>query len=95
MSLEQTTMIEAKARLASNMASVKEAHVEIPDYSIEYLMEANHTLMSWLAATGLMEYVHSLDDMPLLKPFWNQLERLDYQFTEEEKEEILKDYLED
>ena len=93
--MSETTMTRTKAVLEIRMTHVKEALEENPERTLVFMMGANKVLWNWLHSTGLWPYVESMEDMPLLKPFWVQLKKLGFEFNEAERQEIFQDWLDD
>jgi hypothetical protein len=93
--LEETTMSEAREILEEKIGRAKTAQLYCLDKSIILYMKRCHVLFGWLVNTGLAEYVQNQENMPLLAPFWIQLEKLGYVFTDDERQDLLQDWLDD
>ena len=58
-------------------------------------MKLDHVLSEWLKLSGLASKVTKPEDMSLLDPFWEELEKLDVKFGEAERLDSLADWLEE
>jgi len=77
-----------------NIKSVKEA-VSVEKIDVVIGLEANHTMWHWARMCGLFSKINDEKDFYLTVGFWPLLEDEEIHLTDEQKKEILINFIED
>lgn len=91
--------INTLSDVESNLESTAKALKEVSDSSISIvdLLKAQHSLMCWVFAHGssFIQKVLRDPDIKFVEPFWSLCSHYGFELTEEQKQEIFQDFLED
>jgi len=80
------------ADVRANLLAVEDTSKENSEYPLVTLLEANHSLMAWAIATNKFGQHLTIKDC---HGFWQLCQEYGFELTDEEKQEILDDFLRD